>query len=703
MDNPNAVFHIDLWRTTVQRSDWWSAPWSDISEKTILPNGTKLTDDIWSPPKGWMKGVQCLDFNKALPDSWRRDEQRAEYLIRRLKRLAAIDFTTTVRTKSKKHSRPGSWTTWLSRNRLLHRAAKTVSNKSQYNSHTHDKARNPTRSPDGDPLFAKLSPTTLREALPNTSQPLYKLVNRMNALFANGLIDDWPAEDVSTTKYKKYERNITQPFSDTSFTILCRAAFTLAELQSDLLLCYRDLSTITVDDLGRRDDKYLDPYRQARLAEWKGTRVFPAATLGISFFLKDRSGSYQTGDLSIYYEKFDMWPLRTLGQLRQVLAFCQVANWVILAAATGARVGELDALTRDAIIDFVPDRWGGESNVLALLTGKTFKSESFGNYRQWPLPRQAVEAFMRQRRIVDALSPGEQSLWSSRFRNGGVFMYGRIKNFCNAVSLDGKQPIGQQIEGSVHPQRFRETLSRLVGLCLDNGHHVLFDVLGHRDMDTTLGYMLSDPDFAAQARRVRMEAETVRRRQIVAKADTMAGPAAKEIVRLRNTVARQAFGRRRDPNKPESADAVERISEFAELMTDEEMDIVLPYAAIVRPGIYCVATNSVPGLCSNSTVRDVSRCNPMCYHRLEEEIAGDDRRRAVKYILDKLSDRTLEALRHAYFQRQLLGLLDCSPSLVDEFLGNPSLRAALTGIAPTRVAMLSHGLQETIAALQDIK
>lgn len=690
----NALIAIDVegWRAALPRLDWWSSPWSNIADLAILPNGTRLMDDVWIQPEGWSTGTQCLDFTTALPATWLRDQPRAEALIRRLKRLAAIDFTISVRGKSTRVRGPGKWITWVTRNRVLHVAAKAAAETL--------KGSAPTRCPDGEPLFATLSPAALESVLPNNPVRRSKLVPRLNALFVAGVFDDWPAADVS---YKWFTRqpgdpNVTQPFSDHSFTILCRAAFAVTALQEDLLACHREIAAIDADERGRRHERFRDIHRKARLAAWKGARLSPCAPLGVTLGLIKRTGTHHRGDYRVSVEQFGAWPFQTLEQVRQALSLCQTANWITLAAATGARAGELDALTRDALIEFVPTRWGDEGNELALLTGKTFKEEVSGTKRQWPLPRKAVEAFERQRQLAEVLAPGKKTLWFSRY--GRAFMHNRLSYFCEVVSLDGEHPIGSEIDGSVHAQRFRETLARLVGLCLDNGHHVLFDVLGHREMDTTLGYMTSEPDFAARARRVRLEAEAVRKRRIIGNADAMGGPAAKEIVKLRNTVAKQAFGECIHPDTPSSSEVATQIADFAGIMSDGEINTILPRATIVRPGIYCVADAAQPGLCSKSTVRDVSRCSPICHHRLEEAAANDDRRRAVRYILDKTEDRTITSLQRAFFQRQLLDQFIASPALANEFLDDPRLHTALVDIAPGRIAKLPDGPREKLAALQ---
>lgn len=694
MKSTDATVAIDInsWRAVLARPNWWSGHWDEIANLVILPNGTRLVDDVWSPPDGWVTRTKRLDFAKAIPASWQRNEARAEALLRRLKRLAAIDFTTTVRG-GKAHSvlRPGTWDTWVSRNRSLHAAARAAVNAPQDGT--------PTRCPDGVPVFSMLSPTALEDVLPKTPKERAYLVMRMNALFSAGMIDDWPANDVGHewSPSRRGDPNVTQPFSDQSFTTLCRAAFAIAELQEDLLACHREISAISTDEIGRCKEVYRNAHRRARLAGWRGTRLSPGAPLGMTLKFGIGAGTHHKGDGRVRIERFGVWPFRTPNQLRHSLSLCQTANWIILAAATGARAGEVESFARDTLIEFVPVDWGGEAKELALITGKTFKTELSGAERQWPLPTQAVEAFRRQKKLAEEMNPGGKSLWISRW--GRVFMHDRIKFFCDSVSLDGESPIGAEIEGSVSTQRFRETLSRLVGLCLDNGHHVLFDVLGHREMDTTIGYMMSDPDFAAQARRVRHEAEAVRKRRIIGNADTMAGPAAKEIVRLRNTAAKQAFGGRMDLDKPGSADVAARVAEFAEIISSEEVDAILPRATIVRPGIYCVADEAQPGLCSKSTIRDVSRCSPFCHHHLEEAAANDDRWRSIQYVLDKMDNSAMTSLQRAFYQRQLLDQFAAAPALVDHFLNDPRLRAALADTASGRIAMLPKGPREKLEAL----
>ena len=82
----------------------WTMPWGDIAHLQILP-GYKLDDDLIVVPEEWVPlnkrhlGKRTIDFSKAVPAGWSRDDQKSEMAIRRLKRICFLDLTQTVSSK----------------------------------------------------------------------------------------------------------------------------------------------------------------------------------------------------------------------------------------------------------------------------------------------------------------------------------------------------------------------------------------------------------------------------------------------------------------------------------------------------------------------------------------------------------------------------------------------------------------------------
>ncbi|SDJ62871.1 hypothetical protein SAMN05216338_105715 [Bradyrhizobium sp. Rc2d] len=53
--------------------------------------------------------------------------------------------------------------------------------------------------------------------------------------------------------------------------------------------------------------------------------------------------------------------------------------------------------------------------------------------------------------------------------------------------------------GTAHMHRWRHTVARLVALSVVGAPKVLFDLFGHKDIEMTLYYMMSDPTIADEA------------------------------------------------------------------------------------------------------------------------------------------------------------------------------------------------------------
>lgn len=208
------------------------------------------------------------------------------------------------------------------------------------------------------------------------------------------------------------------------------------------------------------------------------------------------------------------WPPRTWEQLKILSATCQSAHLFITLLTCAARIGEVITLQRDCV--------SIERDGLDYLNGWTYKLSGnlFGDQRQWPAPEVLVQSLGQQARLAaiwgrlpNSLTEGlpsapltQHALWLSL----GVSSTAKadkplesavkaLMKFAERVGMDPK-PGGINL----HPHRFRKTIGRLAGIALHNSPLVLKRLFGHKSIEMTLHYILTEEA-------IREEAETVLR------------------------------------------------------------------------------------------------------------------------------------------------------------------------------------------------
>ncbi|WP_108258578.1 site-specific integrase [Mangrovicoccus ximenensis] len=654
----------ELTRHPVPIGRSWSLPWQELRNFPVFP-GIVMEDDVFLapadmvPPFQRAQGQRSVDFRAAILQGWGRSDARTEQMLRRLKRIALLDLTQTVRG-GKSISKPPSISTWAARTKAMLSAAKTAIEM------TGQRRTASSGCPDGGAIFRTLAPDAFRRLL--DSQPTFatKCIPRLNALFNAGLFDDWPAGDVPK---KKREHDPIQPFCDAAFSEILGACFFLASIQSDLEACYREISAVAADERGRRGADAVRACRKRRLSRWRGKILTPGYAFANGFLI-DGEGR-QTVLASA-------WPVATLNSVRFLLRLCEIANAQILAAMTAARHSELVTLGRDPLVPFAGYRH---------IAGLTYKESEnpAGQVRQWPLASHGVAAVRRQQSLLCTLAQDGPYLWSTdpKSRPDISGLGKRILRFGRAVRTRDGTPLAE-IDGDLSPHRYRKTMARLAGLCLEGASGVLYDVLGHRDIEVTLGYMLADPDFRRDADRVRHEILHLRRKEIASELDDCGGPAADGL-----RIAREDLQARM----------------MADQVGEDDPGLLatlIPSLQLVGPGRYCTADSKQTGLCSRvAGQRDIGACNAGCIFRLETAAAAKDRRDAVADALEALSGETDPGHR-AYLQGQILANLAPFGQVLDAFLGDPRLRAALEDCDPRNFSVLPDDTRRKLENLLEM-
>lgn len=644
-------------------SQLWSCPWSDIENMRISPM-SNVADDQWVIPLEWASssgrslGSRTIEFDRILPNN---DNYRNECFKKRTKRLLLIDRFQTVRCNGRTLPAPTS-STWIKRSKQVLRAA-------AYSADNFELGAASSFCPDGLSLFAHLPPSqlaALKEAFPAWS---IAMTARYNAFKRQDLFDDWPASDVS--KYvspPKPNSRASDPFSDTAYSEILRASLWLNSIQQDVLQAFLETKDIRETQNGNRKGEKVQAYRRKRVQEWQSSQL----KIGDQFpFLLKLIGRHQE---TVCYHS---WPLQTVLALKRMLMLCQTANAMIVLASTGMRIGELIAIERHAVF---------QNDGAWYLSGKQFKaiSSPFGQERHWPLPSIAVQALQAQTRLAEIFAVGKM-LWVMFSGKDSIestpSLDHSIRNFGKCVGLADGRSLAD-LDGDLSPHRFRYTVARLVALTMTGGSQVLYDVLGHRDLDVTLGYALRDPALHEDIDKIRVEAKAAQSTELITHAESLGGAGGKMLRGIK-------------------ADFLSR-SGKASLDTDDlaQAATILGNVEIVRQGVLCTAQPLERGACSSQLgIRDHGACTPECSHRLETAAYVADRKRKVSFILAEIE--TADVLAKGFYRNQLFTNFIAAPELIDEFSADPRLFAAVRDMQKDELLRLPAAVQERIGALKE--
>lgn len=638
-----------------------SCDWGELSSHRVTPLST-VADDVWVIPTEWVpfhlrpQSYRTIDFTRILSAS----EKFSDHLIiRHAKRIALLDRFQTLRHAGRNLPAPAP-ATWIKRTKQFIRAAR-------YSMENFPQKASLAPCEVEPSFFAHLSPEQMQELKVACPTWANALIARYNALFHAHLLHDWPASDVALFKPRtQVGSKASQPFNDEAFSEILRAALWLNEIQDDVLRAFLETKDIDATSEGRRRSAEVQAYRRECVQTWESNLL----RVGGSFpFWLDLVGRRMST------VRYVSWPVQTVQSLKYLLARCQSANAIILLAVTGMRIGELMALTPEAL---------GRSANGSYLSGSQFKSVDgpSGSTRQWPLPEMASRAFKAQTRLSQALSDGK-SLWVffSGERSGKLVpaINSGIMNFGRSIGvLEG--PSLAELDGDITAHRFRFSVARYVALTQEGASQVLFDVLGHQDMEVTMGYALRDPEIHIEINRIRDEVKAIRSTEIFEDAENLGGLAANLVRRTK-------------------ADLLVR-SGKDELDTDDILEAaeILGDAEVVREGILCTAQPLERGACSsNFGLRDHGACTPECLHRLETAAYVQDRKLKVEYILDQIA-RADFGMRE-FLLNQLLSNFVGAPGLLSDFVKDERLIEICKSIEAQILANLPQDLQAQLVAL----
>ncbi|WP_169791199.1 tyrosine-type recombinase/integrase [Rubellimicrobium mesophilum] len=580
---------------------------------------------------------RTIDFTRAVPAHMCAED--AAELKRRLKRLTILERFQTVRLQGRTMS-PATSVAWVAKAKYLVKAARF----SLENLAPEQRA---SKCPDGPTLFATLSAADFQKLKMANPAWAHASIGRFNAMFAEGYFDDWPASDVAPHQCKQRQGSrASDPFNDLAFTQILRAAFWLNGLQSEVLALFSELQAREASGLANNHVKSRRRTQAKDLIRsWTSESLRPEAPFPYHVLLAPGKGE------RLWYTS---WPLENLRSAKAFLHLCQVANAVLILSSTGMRIGELCSLTANSLV---------ERDGRLYIGGRSYKDNDVhsGQERDWPFPRVAVSGFEAQvslHRLLDERS----ALWipfgGEKNLSGLASLAHGLKRFGDLIALPDGRSLAE-LDGPITPHRFRYSVARYTALSLTGASQVLFDVLGHDDVEVTLGYAHRDPELHDDINKIRREVRALRVKEVFDHAEYNGGAAAEMV---RNV----------------SADMLAR-SGKVELETDDigEAATILGEAELVKPGVLCTAQPLERGACSPIPgIRDVGACTSSCLHHLELAAHRQTRRGKLEYLLDLVG--RAERGGRPFYQSQIVASLHAFPDLVEQYGSDVRLRMALS-------------------------
>jgi len=620
----------------LNRLDSWRTDWNLlIQDRDFF--GIDMSDDVWTFPdtlfrRGTAPSLKRVDFTRALPDDWLRDDSRSEALLRRIKRmvriLAVSGLSSTRRSSAKgtsSVSRAMGALTLVTTAQDLLPAIRALTVAGLVDFTLQDGC------PDGGSIFASLDDTDFRIAWEAGGKHFRAAFNRLSDARDRGLFDDWVSLNRPlTTQPVQTGANTTAVYEDAYFTDIIQAALEWSALSGDLGEIIQNFGRIDSDDMETIE---LAAVRRRVLADYRGAS-----------FSSQTPFAYTTSFLDAPLARLSEAG-RPVDTLVRLFNTAQASNALLLTVATGMRPSELDELPRDCL---------AQGPMGAILKGAAFKSsdEPLGDPRDWPLPHRAVDVLRRQIALAEIVDPDGAHLWVDP-----PMGHGKGKEIGASVRmrdtyryLSGPDGIPFSERGAVTVYRTRTSIARLLGLSVQGGPHILYTVYGHRNIEETMGYYRARGDFEQELSETISAVSFALGEDLICEFDEGALPS--RTARLVQTTLDAVTNTGTLRNGPD-ATGHDRIADAARILgTGVEM---------VRPGVLCTARGSSRGACADiSGLREPAHCSEGCGFRFETAIALQDRKIRAETHLCALTDITRDDIFRYRFARN--GLLD---ALVD--------------------------------------
>ncbi|TXM95308.1 tyrosine-type recombinase/integrase [Methylobacterium sp. WL116] len=625
-----ALTGVGSWRegiaiTLGNFSELAARPWSEVSRIEIFP-ACKVGDPLIVVPEHWMpagplRRASMRTIDPTLDGALSTDDPSVAAVRDESVRRSLLALWLPRRTSTGIRSYAPS--SWLNSARLVLSCAEW------------QKQNKP--STDGL-IWAHLTLAdrlAMRDAVSDGERPRTDVATLFRWLFESGergVLSDYPrltptnANDApvregsnigsAPVRIMKNEERTWQPFSDAFVTeIVGRGLWIQRNLAPQLLDCWSALRDIAAEAAARGQttkNPIVIERRRKHVASvnWRDANGEPITRL--PFPVSQKVGNR--------FEKSDAWPPRDAGTIALMVGVLQALNLCMVGFCVGARMSEIASAQDDGLDDLATGR----------LVGRTFKlaDELEGQQRDWPLHSAAVRAIEIQQDLARRVRPeGASHLWVLNGRAGTHPIGSPLLNLTEPM-VSAVEHLGlSHLTGKdrAHAHRWRHTVGRIVALSVVDAPQVLLDLFGHRDLEMTLRYMLSDPEIAQDAMRVAKETAFVLAEEAVAEtiAGEAGGPAAaplrQGLEELRMRRGEETFG-------------ADSLRELADILTFGGKQWEL-----VRPGVICTKAPGQFGPCTQGFGEpDPGSCRTTCDHRLETSRAKAQCDAAVGALVEEL-------------------------------------------------------------------
>lgn len=396
------------------------------------------------------------------------------------------------------------------------------------------------------------------------------------------------------------------------------------------------------------------------------------------------------------------WPPKNFSDFLCLISLVQSAHMCIVLLSLGGRQSEVLDLKRDCVVRAKDGR--------AYASGKTFKlvQSLEGEWRDWQLPEVAACAIEQQVRLAEMCEVlgslqteipeplfAEQHLWIRTGVNRGpkeamkpLYDINRaLTTLVARIGLD-VNPGGQRLRS----HRFRKTVARLVALALTQAPKILMDIFGHKSLEMTLYYILTDKDLRSEIETVTRELRVMRAKDVIEKMveeDTatfklddapLGGYGGLAAVSLSSAVKvhQERIHRRGDDWNADS------VIELAELLTLQGQAWEQ-----VRHGVLCTKLPGEAGPCNKKKGRpEPSKCSSRCGHRLEEEFLRNDVEGSIADSVAAYEQAIADAesLTAAHWAAQICAHVPRFPDLKAKWMANAVVQKVMRQSAETGVA-----------------
>ncbi|MDH2327254.1 site-specific integrase [Cereibacter sp. SYSU M97828] len=341
------------------------------------------------------------------------------------------------------------------------------------------------------------------------------------------------------------------------------------------------------------------------------------------------------------------WPqkysIRNARQLKHLLNIYQISVISLVSLMLGSRWSEIGSLSKKSLVN--------QNDASKMLQMRIFKgSPSFsGQLRQVPLNDGIASILSRHVALIEMIEKEDfPHLWRSNesIINSSKPMRQIHKNL-HAFMRAGNIQLEDGSKFSHH--RFRSTLARLVILALRGGIMILRRLLGHVDVEVTLGYFRSDSNFAAELEEAaRIENEYLLQ-QSLENREGLTGAGASSFrdfsARIQNMTVLTATGKRGQANT-----SVEDMVAVMSSLPAEEFQIAHILPGLVR----CCRPLGKSGVCCKaSEPQDISKCDALCSWHIQTEEFRDFVRKDVAEAVQALESVDTGSLQHNYYKTKI--------------------------------------------------